>query len=467
MIITPPNHPVDWKQPPRLAIGISLVLTLIFVLWNLTDIKREQALDELYQAQLLPIEWELYETHAGRSGQTAILPSLKTAYAHDDIRPIRRYIGGDDAFVLDMRTHGKSYMTDEQFGKWQTAREQFDAERSKLGSQALGINPDQFRPITFLTFSMTQPDQVQLIGTLFFLLGTGLAIELALGSGALLAAWFGGGIIGGLVYLLANGKGALPLSGGGAAAASVAGVFLMHFRLTSTRWFGSLNIPAIVILPIWLAFLAAGFFASALRAPELLAQVGGFVSAPLWYFAYSRWFAHDEAPEEEPEAEDAGDAYRQHLHLALDAIGRMEFVEGRQRLREMIKAYPNDLQILSQLFKLEKLNPENNTFDAVARRIFTLGNTSDGAALALSTYREYEKLSPEKRALDSETCLKLVMRFARLGEMKDSERLMKQVIDRKTDHFLIPKAALAMAQAYEKLDSPNNAERYREMAATR
>ena len=90
MIITPPNHPVDWKQPPRLAIGISLVLTLIFVLWNLTDIKREQALDELYQAQLLPIEWELYETHAGRSGQTAILPSLKTAYAHDDIRPIRR-----------------------------------------------------------------------------------------------------------------------------------------------------------------------------------------------------------------------------------------------------------------------------------------------------------------------------------------------------------------------------------------
>ncbi|MBP7179282.1 MAG: hypothetical protein KBA29_09660, partial [Moraxellaceae bacterium] len=195
--------------------------------------------------------------------------------------------------------------------------------------------------------------------------------------------------------------------------------------------------------------------------------VGGFVSAPLLYFAYSRWFAHDEAPEEEPEAEDAGDAYRQHLHLALDAIGRMEFVEGRQRLREMIKAYPNDLQILSQLFKLEKLNPENNTFDAVARRIFTLGNTSDGAALALSTYREYEKLSPEKRALDSETCLKLVMRFARLGEMKDSERLMKQVIDRKTDHFLIPKAALAMAQAYEKLDSPNNAERYREMAATR
>ncbi len=64
-----------------------------------------------------------------------------------------------------------------------------------------------------------------------------------------------------------------------------------------------------------------------------------------------------------------------------------------------------------------------------------------------------------------ETCLKLVIRFSRMGEMKDCERLMKQVIDRKTEHPLLPKAALAIAQAYEKLDSPTNAERYREMAS--
>lgn len=465
MILTPSDYTVDWKHPPRLALGLSITLTLVFVLWHLADIKRERALDELYRSQLQPIEWNLYETHAGRSGQASIMPTLKDAHARGDITTIRRHIGSDDAFVSDIQAQGKNYMSGETFGKWQAARAQFDIERRKLANEAIGITPAKFRPITFLTYGLTQPDGLQLLGVLFLLLSAGIAIELSLGSGALLAAWLGGGVVGGIVYLVANGQGILPLTGGATAAASVTGMFLMHFRSEPTLWLNRIAITSIVILPFWLALLAAGFFVSELRPPELLAQAGGFLSAPLWYFAYSRWFSRDTTPSEpEPGAESIDDTYRQHLHLALDAIGRMEFVEAKKRLRDMIKTYPNDLRVLVQLFQLEKLNPENSALDAVARRIFTLGNTDDGALLALATYREYEKISPDKRALDIETCLKLVIRFSRLGEMKDSERLMKQAIDRKTEHILIPKAALAIAQAYERLDSPINAERYRELA---
>jgi membrane associated rhomboid family serine protease len=467
MILTPTDHSIDWKSPPRLALGLSMALILLFVFWHLADLKREQSLDSLYRSQLLPIEWELYETHAGRSGQAAIVAMLKAAHARDDITAIRRQIGSDEAFVADVHAQGRNYMPSEVFSRWQEARKQFDTERHKLAAEAIGITPAQFRPITFLTYTIPQPDAVQLIGVLFLLLTTGIAIELALGSGALLTAWLGGGVVGGMVYLGTNGHGVLPFTGGAAAIASVVGMFLIHFRTSPSRWFNRIDVTSAIILPLWLAFLAAGFFVSGLRGPELLAQAGGLLSAPLWYFSYKRWFAldGDTVTDPKPDVENIDDAYRQQLHLALDAIGRMEFVEARQKLRSLIKTYPNDLRTLVPLFQLEKLSPESHTLDAVARRIFTLDSTDDGARSALLTYREYERISPEKRALDIETCLKLVIRFSRMGEMKDCERLMKQVIDRKTEHPLLPKAALAIAQAYEKLDSPTNAERYREMAS--
>lgn len=465
MILTPFDRPIDWRHPPLLTLGLSVVLVLVFIFWQLSDVERAHTLDELFQSQLQPIEWELYETHAKRTGQASILPTLTSALAQGDVTTIRQQIGSDVAFVADIQTHGRNYMSAEQLGKWQSAREAFDAEQRKLASQAIGITPTKLRPITFLTYELTQPDGLQLLGVLFFLLTTGVALELGLGSGAVLTAWLGGGIIGGIVYLIANGSGVLSFTGGTAAIASVIGMFLLHFRHTPVRWLGHFTATSLIILPIFLAFLTAGFFVSELRPAELLAQAGGLLSAPLWYFAYNRWFAHNEpAIAPSPATESLDDAYRQQLHLALDAVSRMEFAEAKKRLRDMIKVYPNDSRILAQLFQLEKLTPEHSALDAVARRIFTLGSSDDDALLALTTYREYEKISPEKRALDIETCLKLVIRFSRLGEMKECEKLMKQIIDRKTEHILIPKAALAIAQAYEKLDSPTAAERYREMA---
>lgn len=465
MILSPPDYAPDRAQAPRLALGLSIILVLTFVIWHLADMKRVHELNEFYRSHLLAIEWDLYETHAGRSGKASIMPSLKHAAARGDIAKIRSQLGNDDAFVEDIQAQGKSYMPIDTFEKWQAARSQFDIERRKLASQAIGVTPSKFRPITFLTYGLAQPDIFQLIGILFLLLSAGIAIELTLGSGALLTAWLGGGIVGGVVYLAANGSGAQPLTGGGAAIASVAGMFLIHFRTKHTFRFNHIPATSIIILPLWLAFLATGFWVSGLRLPELLAQAGGFLSAPLWYLAYKHWFSRT-GQSDEPglNIESIDDAYRLQLQVALDAIGRMDFLEARQRLREMINAYPNDLRILTQLFQLEKINPESNTFDAVARRIFTLANTDANALIALAIYREYERTSVGKHALDIDTSLKLVIRFAKLGELKDSERLMKQVIDRKAEHMLLPKAALAIAQTYEKQGLPNKAERYREMA---
>ncbi|MFN3587477.1 MAG: hypothetical protein ACK4UT_08235, partial [Moraxellaceae bacterium] len=204
------------------------------------------------------------------------------------------------------------------------------------------------------------------------------------------------------------------------------------------------------------------------RVPELVASVVALLAGPLFYLAHERWFSHPEAaPVVEAVPETALDeAYRTQLAAALDAVARMEFTEARKRLRELVKAYPRDARVLWQLYQLEKLTPASDTYDAVTRRLLGLGSSDDDSRTALQVYREYDRLSEHKRALDTETSLKLAMRFARLGEVKDAEKAMKAVLDKKAQHALLPKAAAALAQAFDKLADPARAERYRELAAT-
>ena len=130
MIISPVDHPFDWKHPPRLVTGLSLIIVLIFVFWSLADQRREAAMDALYQSRLQAIEWELYETHAGRTGQGSILPTLRSALAAGDVRTVRSYIGSDDHFVNDVRQNGLSYMPPVTYDQWRAARDRRSAASS-------------------------------------------------------------------------------------------------------------------------------------------------------------------------------------------------------------------------------------------------------------------------------------------------------------------------------------------------
>ncbi len=466
MIITPVDHPFDWKHPPRLVTGLSLIIVLIFVFWSLADQRREAAMDALYQSRLQAIEWELYETHAGRTGQGAILPTLRAAVAAGDVRTVRRYIGSDDHFVNDVRQNGLSYMPPATYEQWRTARDSLDQERTRVSVQALGIDPEEFRPITFLAYSLVQPDAIHLICVLLLLLSAGTAVELALGSGAVLAAALGGGVVGALTYLVLNGKGVLPMAGGMAAASSIVGLFLMHFRTRKVTWLGSLQLSAALIGVLWLGALVTEFFVGLQRPAELAAQVAALVSGPLWLLIHQRWFTPSDDDEPFPVAEpeeDIDQTYRESLQNALDAVARLDFTEGQKRLREMVKAYPQDVRVLVQLYHIEKLTPASSAYDAVARRLFSMTAGDDSEILKI--YRDYLRTSPAQKALDVETSLKLVGRLTRMNEVMEADKLMRKVLEKNRAHPLVAKTAQALADAMERQQESVRARFFRQAAS--
>ncbi|MDQ8036844.1 MAG: rhomboid family intramembrane serine protease [Pedobacter sp.] len=468
MFLTPTDHQFSWKQAPRLVLGLAAVIALIFLFWHTADVARTQELRTSYAQQLLAIEWELYDTHLLKAGQGSTLKRLKAAHAKGDTATLADYMGADDDFVAAVRKQGADYLPPEVLSNWQSARRDFDAQHRLLSAEALGVDPQHFRPITFLTFNLTQPGLVQFLGALLLLLTAGMALEIALGSGAVLAAFLGGGIAGAIVYLIANGAGVLPLAGAGAGIGGVVGMFLMHFRTQKLKFFGAAELPALIIAVLWLLWLTAEYFVDGLRVAELAAQLAGIASGPLSYVLYQRWFAGNKeevAALPEASAEELDQAYREQLQQALDTIAALDFVTAQKRLRELVKSRPQDLRVLEQLYHVEKLQPTSTTFDAVARRFFVLATQGEsGGHRALAIYRDYDKASLDKKALDTEVCLKLVIRFSRLGEIKDAEKIIKTVLARKVSHPLLAKAAHALSQACEQLQDSARAEQYRELA---
>jgi membrane associated rhomboid family serine protease len=467
MLITPVDRPFNWKQPPRLSLGLSLVLLLIFVPWHLADLRLERELVQQYTQKLLATEWPLYETHALKTGQGRELAELKQDYAAGNMERIALYVGMDDGFVAAMQQSGQDYLTAERFSAWKQARADFDPQRSRLGGRALGLDPQQFRPITFLTFGLVQPGVVEMAVALLLLLTFGIATELALDSGAVLAGFLGGGVVGAFVFLAGNDGNVLPMYGAGVGASGIAGVFFMHFKQQKVRLANRFDVPAYALAALWLALVLVEFLVMPLRLPELAARIAALASGPLWYLAHQKWFA--QAAEYMPvifqESEGDDDlAYREQLNQALESVGRLEFATAQKQFREMLKAFPSDLRVLEQLYNIEKLNPAAPACDAVARRLFCLVNPASDSSV-LQIYRDYQRISQAKTALDTDTSLKLVLRFTRMGEVMEADKLMRSILEKKATHPLLSKTAAALADAMDKLQEPARARFFRQVAA--
>lgn len=474
MLLTPLDRPFEWKHPPRLALGICLLLLLIFIPWHAADLRLEKELATEYREKLLRIEWPLYETHALKTGQRTMLKRLQAEYSAAKEDPERLdnvalYVLMDDSFVEAMEKSGQDYLTPDQYSHWKEARDDLDPRRGHLSSRALGVDPQQgTRPITLLTFGLVQGDFLQLVAALLLLLSVGVCMELALGSGAVLASVLGGGATGAIAFMIANGGDVLPLTGASVGAAAVTGMYLMHFKGGKVRAFNRFEIPAYSLALLWLVLVAAEFVGSSLRVSELVARIAALASGPLWAFAYAKWFvnASDFMPIISGEAtEDEKDvAYRQQLNQALEAVARIEFPQAQKLLREMIRAYPSDMRLLTQLYNVEKLTPANPGYDAVARRLFNF-SAAENDQLVLRTYRDYLRYSPKRLALDLETSLKLVARFTRMNEVMEGDKLMRQVLEMQKPHPLIQKTALALADALERLREPSRARFLRQAVA--
>ena len=88
MLLVPSDKPFDYRQPPRLSLGLAALLLILFVWLAPQEQAQMQNLNTQYQQQLLSLEWPLYPTHVLQHQQTQTLEQLQSAYMQRDYLPL-------------------------------------------------------------------------------------------------------------------------------------------------------------------------------------------------------------------------------------------------------------------------------------------------------------------------------------------------------------------------------------------
>lgn len=467
MLLTSADKPFDYRQPPRLSLGIAFLL-IVLGYW-LLPINQAQwdEMTSFYQQHLLEVEWPLYPPHLEQQHQGDKVSPLTEAYHHQDYLTLTTQMGADRHFVESISTN---YLEPDVFSQWQHDRQQFEELRNHLSDQIFGLDPQRFRPITFVSYSFL-PDQVRcIIVTALLLLLIGMITEWTMGSGALLAAGIAGSMTGGGVWLLGHLHDVIPLTGSGNALAGILGLALIQFRhshsirvwdtpYTFSGWV--LLVPLIVanagLQAAWHNFDLWRFWAAC------MASVSGMVTWLLW----QRWFAPLLAQEDTPVVVmDApkDEEYRQGLNAILQKVAEMQFANAEKGTRHLLESYPKDTRLLEQLYHLIKNKTHELEFEEVAFMLFTMPSQPSNNSAALRIYRDYSKRSKTFVALDESTSLQLVLRFARISALKEAEELFRRVVDSKRDAPLLAKAAQTLAEIFTRLQQEQRASYYRKFA---
>jgi TolA-binding protein len=140
--------------------------------------------------------------------------------------------------------------------------------------------------------------------------------------------------------------------------------------------------------------------------------------------------------------------YQEDLDNVLQKIANFNFSLAEQELRELVQKYPQDKRIQEILYHLCKFRPSELEFEELACSLFNLPNQASANHIALRIYNDYKKRSYSFVALDTDTCLQLAMRFARINAFKEAEEIFKRALDDKRPSLLLKKAALNLQQAF-------------------
>ncbi len=471
MLLAPSDKPFDYRHPPRLSFGLAALLLVLFAWLSPSENERMALLDDFYQQHLLSVEWPLYPTHLLQSKQTKTLEKLKDAYERNDTIILTSQLGFDRQFSNSISSGGKDYLAPEVFSQWQQDRQHFNQERDQLRSVVLGLDPQRFRPITYLTYAFLDNNSFHVLASAILLLLVGMAVEWSMGSGALLSAWLIGSLSAGIVFSFTHTHGVSPLLGSLGAISGVLGLAFMHFRhrdsLTVTGT--PIQLQGWIFLGVFVPLATVNLLDSQFDIGQVIGLIVAFISGIVVSIGYQQWFSqsaevepenpliiHDEMP--------ADELYRHGLHSALQKISLMQFTAAERQLRELAEKYPQDKRILEHCYHLLKFKPAEFEFEELACGLFALANQPAANHLALNIYNDYKRRSKTFVALDTDTCLQLAMRFARIQAFKEAEETFKRGMESKRPSTHLKKAAMALSQAFAAQQQTKRAEYYQRIA---
>jgi membrane associated rhomboid family serine protease len=453
MLIIPLTGKISWRNPPIVTIVIILINCLVWFVLQAGDTDKQLKASEFYFTSSL-VNIEISHYIAYRDGRLQEQVEVMTDDQFDEETLVRNYLAmqQDEIFQQKLKSDEIITPSDLIYAEWKDLRTEYESQRFQLISLRYGFVPERKSLLTSVTYMFMHGSTGHLIGNMVFLWIFGCLLEMGLGRLKYSFLYLISGLFAVWAFWLVYMNSAIPLVGASGAIAGLSGAFAVLFGKKKIKifytlgfYFNYLKIPAYILLPIWLGKECYQLFFGGVSNVAYMAHIGGIIGGALIGYIclkFSLGFDDDVI------LETPADEISPQIEKALQHIAELDLETGRQILEKVLAGDPENIDALTHLFNVYKLDPADEKFHRVTKKlIFELTRSYNTYEKAHQIYNEYIRLTDHPR-LSPQIYIQLSMMFAGTGHLENAVSIITMLLKKVPDFPGVPTALLKLAGAY-------------------
>lgn len=501
----PVEHKPSLKSPPWMTIALIVINVLIYFGWQVSEETAVRKAAHVYADTALPAlelpRLVAYLKYQGMQNPDTyseeLIEQVEKDLEEEEYADLYVFMWEEHQFRHDLLAGLVIGPEDKDYAVWQQARQAFNAREPKAftthWSQDYALQSmDEVwqRPITLLTNTFLHGGFLHLLGNMVFLFIFGFTLEKTLGAGLYLGSYLLAGLGASAIAAWAYaGNGGYGLGASGAIS-GLMGMYAVLYRLQRIRffyyilfYFSYARLPALVMLPVWMAYelvqsavsdsnvaymahfggLLSGAVLMAVLStlrplPMLAAQGASAASSRGSASARSgrkrSRSAHEDVREygDDHDERERADAFAALVARAQAQTDALDFRAASKTWRAAARQRPKDVGVLQAWFDVARHWPESEDFHAAAHMLFQLRARDESTqraqqrayAIYLAQAKPFVRLRPAHM-------LQLARSFVALGDLDEADRLCHLLLKQASDRPELPVLLSLLSNAWAKL----------------
>jgi len=259
MLLLPYSDKSVARSFPVVTTLLVVACTVVLFAFQSRDALREQhALEFYHESGLDKIEVPRYEEYLASSNEPVATERLRLLHRAEPGSMAAAQLVQSDALFL-RALHAKRIVREDEagFAAWSADRQLFDSLFNSTVQARFSLERFQIEEIwRFVTYSFLHGGIAHWLGNMLVLVLVGPFVEAALGRLRFAIAYVAGGAAAGALHVLVSDSAVIGASGAIAATIGMLAVLYGTRKVPVFYWifivFGTAQIPALALLPIWL-----------------------------------------------------------------------------------------------------------------------------------------------------------------------------------------------------------------------
>jgi len=472
MLIIPVSGKIGWKNPPIATLAIVVINCLVFFLFQIRDDESRMAAEQFYlNSGLAEIEIPLFISYLEATGRATGEHQDIDEMDADAIMTIHFEMETDADFLRELREGNIISPLYADYVQWEALRFTYEQYRDQSTAFSHGLRPAYAQASTFFTYMFLHGGVGHLVGNMVFLWILGCMLEIGSGRILFLVIYIASGLIAAGLYSVVYPSSTTPLVGASGAIAGLMGAYTVLYGKKKVNVFYSLGfyfntakLPAIALLPVWLANECYQLFFSDATHVAYVAHIGGLAGGALLAFAGERLgiIVDRDSFQEAPE-----DKTNPLMHQALEHMANLEMDQAQTLFEQVLELSPDNHDAHNHLFNIHKLKPQSMAFHETAqqRLRLLLRNAADHPA-AVTCYESYARLA-RRQILPIPLYLQIAGAMVTTGKIAGAEKIILAIVKKKPDTPGLPSSLIKLSQAFRQNGQEDRWERYRHLIRKR